>query len=144
MKTNSIKYSLSEFKDLVSLSRKHDNSLNWSGVLDLSERPPVVSIHIVDDSDSSNVLAYAVWGWSNQDMEMKFGKIEVKKTNRERGYGTIIMKMIIAIAKYYQSQRITGTVTGKEFLWDWYSKLGFIIFDGNKLLMELSKNENKE
>ena len=74
-----------------------------------------------------------------KDHEMKFGKIEVAEPFREHGIGTILMEMVISIAKFYEAPRITGTIQdGEKFRWYWFARLGFTIYEQRRLLIELS------
>jgi hypothetical protein len=136
MRPNYYIFILTEMLKYCQIYKDDGDTLNWIEVLELNQHPDRISnINVVDDNNSSNVLAYAVWGW--KDRELKFGKAEVKdKSLKKHNIGTVIMKMVIAIAKFYKASLITDSVTGEPFLWDWYPKLGFTIYDQNKLIME--------
>jgi hypothetical protein len=134
MKPNYFIFSLSEMMEYVRLCRKGVGALDWDQILELKGRPNVTFIQVVDESNKTE-LAFAGWGWDND--EIKSGKIHVDKSLQKQGIADTIMKMFIAIAKSNNASKITGVIDGDGFLWDWYKKLGFTVYDGNKLLMEL-------
>ena len=135
---NYFNFTLAEMKKYCQMSKDSGGILNWVEILELNKYPyRITQIQVVDDNARSNVLAVAQWGWSAEDGELKFGKVEVKDESiKNHNIGTVIMKMVIAIAKYYKAPRITGTIAGEKFLWFWYAQLGFTIYDHNKLIME--------
>jgi hypothetical protein len=132
-------FTLTEMKKYVQMYREQSETVNWSEILRLEHRLPISFIHVVDDNDQTKVLAFAEWGWNLVDQELEFGKIEVKESLCKSGIGTAIMKMVFAIAKFYEAPRITGTIAGKKHLWHWYAMLGFTIHNQNKLLMDLTE-----
>jgi hypothetical protein len=139
MEPNYFIFTIAEMKKYCQKYKDDGDTIDWAEILQLNRHPIRISfIHVVEDHDFSKVLAYAEWGWNNEDGELKFAKIRVKdKSLRRHKIGTVMMKMVIAIAQFYEAPRITGTVTGEPFLWDWYPKLGFAIYDRNKLLLEI-------
>jgi GNAT superfamily N-acetyltransferase len=118
------------------------DTLDWAEILLLNNHPVcTTSIDVVDNDHDTKIIAYAHWSWGDKDRELKLAKIEVvDESLRGQDIGTVLMKMVIDIAKYYGAPRITGTVAGDSFLWKWYPKLGFTIYDNNKLVMEIDKN----
>lgn len=141
IKSNLLSFNVSQMKKYAQMYEASRDSIDWIKILELNGSPAPTYIQITDDLDSKREVAYAVWGWDMKDNELKFGKIEVKDESlRKYGVGTTIMKMVIAIAKFYLAPRITGTIAGDKHLWHWYAKLGFTIHDQNKLLMEISKS----
>jgi GNAT superfamily N-acetyltransferase len=93
------------------------------------------------DSCGGDVLSYETEG--DVFTELRFDKIQMDESWRQKRIGTTIMAMILAIARYYQVRRITGTIYGDKFLWYWYAKLGFTIYDRNKLLTEFDINSSR-
>lgn len=141
MGSNILIFKLSEMRKLCELFRGN-RQLNWVEILGLHEHlTPFISIMVIDDHDRNRELASAIWIWNQADCELQLGKIVVKDNSIKRqGIGTVMMMMIITIAEFYGMQRITGTVAGEPYLWDWYPKLGFTIYDYNKLIMEFNTN----
>ena len=135
MKSNVITLPMSTMLEYAKKNRRHDVHLDWGEILELEKRPPVALIQIHRDDDTSDILASLSWGW--QDKEMKLAKITVVDKNdfRKKGIGNALMEMLFSVAKFYECSKITGVIDGKKFLWDWYEKLGFDIYDKNKLLM---------
>jgi hypothetical protein len=142
MEANYFIFTLSEMKLFCERYDSEGDNLDWAEILELKNHlNPITFIHVVDDNDNTNIVAYAEWGWSAIDHELKFSKIKVvDESLRGQDIGPVLTKMVISIAKYYGAPRITGTVAGAPFLWDWYPKLGFTIYDYNKLIMETNTN----
>ena len=138
-KPNQILLPLSLLKDYIQMHQEQGEALDWIKILDLGERPPVSLIQVSANENKANVLAFVEWGW--KEKVIKIGKIKVVEALRNQGIGNIMMKMIFAIANYYGASKIVGVIDGEPFLWDWYSKLGFMIYDGNKLLMNLEDSQ---
>jgi len=134
MKPNYFIFSLPEMKEYVRLHEEDDDSTDWGLILELKARDRVTFIQVIGE-DNKTELASIGWGWNND--EIKFGKIQVDKSLRKQGIADTLMKMFLEIAKFYKASRITGVIDGDPFLWEWYPKLGFSVYDGNKLLMEL-------
>jgi GNAT superfamily N-acetyltransferase len=134
MKPNHFIFSLSEMKEYVQLYRERRDAVDWGQILELKDRPRIAFIQVLDENRKTE-LAMAGWGWEND--VIKFGKIYVDKSVQRQGIADTIMQMFISIAKINQASKITGVIDGEEFLWNWYKKLGFEIYDGNNLLMEL-------
>ena len=141
MKSNLLSFSVSQMKKYAEWHKDSEDAIDWTDELELNGPPAPTYIQVMDDVGDKGEVAYAVWRWDIKDNELKFGKIEVKDESLQKyGVGTTIMNMVIAIAKSYKAPRITGTIAGDKYLWHWYAKLGFTIYDQNKLLMELSKS----
>ena len=133
-------FPLAEMKNYVAMYDEFGDEVDWDNILKLKPtQRKIISIHVMDDVDIKKELASAVWVWKRDGMY--FHKIEVDKSVRGQHIGPTIMKMVIAIAKFYGASKITAVIEGhgEEFLYDWYPKLGFTIYDGNKLLMEIKQ-----
>jgi GNAT superfamily N-acetyltransferase len=124
----------------VGLFMEKGAALDWVEILKLEDRSaPISYIGVLDDRYWQMVLGSAVLSYETKGdilTELRFDKIQVDESWRKKRIGTTIMAMIFAIARHYQVRRITGTIYGDKFLWYWYAKLGFTIYDRNKLLME--------
>ena len=140
---NFLRFTLSEMLKYVQMHREAGDTLNWSEILFLKDRPRISFIEVTANDDREHQIAFQGLQWNNRSNELKLQKIEVAEEFQKSRIGTTIIKMVIAIGIFYEAKRITGTVAGKPFLWDWYPKLGFTIYDGNKLLMELSEDVTK-
>lgn len=131
---------LAEMINYVRMFMEKGAALDWVGILKLKERPtPINYIRVIDDHYKHLVLGSATWSYESQGdqlTELRFDRIQVDEAWRGKRIGTTIMTMVIAIARHYKVRRITGTISGDKFLWYWYAKLGFMIYDRNKLLME--------
>jgi len=136
-KPNQIFLPLTLMMKYVQMCQEQGNALDWSKILDLEDRPCVSIIEVKADNNEAEVLAHARWGWNSD--EIKFGTIHVEKPFRQQGIADTIMKIFIAIARFYDASKITGVIDGEDFLPGWYQKLGFTVYDDNKLLMDLSK-----
>jgi len=136
MKPNYFILPLAEMKKYIRMCQEGGDTLDWSQILELKDRPRVTFIQVVENNKE---LASAGWGWDGD--EIKFGKIHVDESVQKQGIADTIMKMLIAIAKHYNASKITGVIDGEEFLWGWYKKLGFVVYDGNKLLMKLRESQ---
>jgi GNAT superfamily N-acetyltransferase len=137
---NCFRCKISEMMSYVGLFMEKSAALDWVEILKLKDRPtPINYIEVLDDQYRQMVLGSAVLSYEVKDnnlTELSFDKIQVDESWRKRRIGTTIMAMIFAIARHYQVRRITGTIYGDKFLWYWYAKLGFTIYDRNKLIME--------
>jgi GNAT superfamily N-acetyltransferase len=134
---NCFRCQLSEMMSYVRRFKEKETALDWVEVLKLREHPmPIHYIGVIDDDYRQMVLGSAAWSYASDGDELRFDRIQVDECWREKGIGTTIMAMVIAIARHYQVRRITGTISGDKFLWYWYAKLGFTIYDRNKLLIE--------
>jgi hypothetical protein len=136
MEPNYLIFTPDEMNGFVQQYNETGNETDWVEILDLNKHAdvPITSIQVINNRTE---LAYAQWGWSNGKVELEFHKIEIKdKSLQKRGIGTTLMKMVIAIAQFYNASKITGTIAGDRYLWDWCRKLGFTIHDQRKLLME--------
>ncbi len=140
MRSNILVFKLSKMIKYCEMYKEKGDSLNWGEILKLEKYPMcIVLIHVVDDNDESKVLAYANWTGVDSNHELKFGKVEVKvESLRKHGIGETLMKIVIAIAKHFKATKITGVIAGDPFLWDFYKKLGFTIYDENKLCLDIS------
>jgi hypothetical protein len=127
-------------KEYVSINQERGDAVDWADVLGFDGCEKITSIRVFDNEKKSQELACATWGWNLKDSELEFHKIEVKEES-QFGIGTTIMKIVFAIARFYKAPRITGTISGEKYLWNWYAKLGFTIHSYNKLLMELDKTQ---
>ena len=131
---------ISEMMNYVAMLTEKGATLDWVEILKLEDRlAPIRYIGELDDQYQQIVLGSAVLSYEREGdvfTELRFDKIQVDESWRKKRIGTTIMAMIFAIASHYQVQRITGTIYGDTFLWYWYAKLGFTIYDENKLLME--------
>ena len=132
-KLNIIILPISTMLEYVQEFQKHGDTLDWTKILELEERSRVVSIQIHRDDDEADMPASLMWGW--KETEIKIGKIEVDESFRKNGIGSTMMEMFFAIANFYKCSKIVGVVSGEKFLWNWYRKLGFDIYDENKLLI---------
>ena len=141
MKENYFVFPLSEMMKYVQMYQESGDGLNWVEVLSLNERQRISFIQVMDDAESGTVLAYQGLQWDPKNNELKLQKLEVMEAYGKSGIGTTILKMVIAIGIFYNATRITGIVAGKPFLWNWYPKLGFTIYDENKLLIELKADD---
>lgn len=141
MEENCFRCKISEMMDYVAMLKEKGAALDWVEILKLEDRcAPIRYIRVLDDQYRQMVLGSAVLSYEMEGdvlTELRFDKIQVDESWRKKRIGTTIMAMIFAIARHYQARRITGTIYGDKFLWDWYAKLGFTIYDRNKLLMEL-------
>jgi N-acetylglutamate synthase-like GNAT family acetyltransferase len=137
MEENCFWCKLSEMMSYVRTYSEKGDALDWVEILKLKERPVRITyIGVVDDHYPEIVVGSAAWWYRPKGDKLKFDRIQVEKNWRNKYIGTTIMAMVIAIARFYKVQRITGTIVGEKFLWYWYAKLGFTIYDRNKLLME--------
>ena len=131
---------ISEMMNYVAMFMEKGAGLDWVEILKLEDRSaPIHYIGVLDDQYRQMVLGSAVLSYETKGdvlTELRFDKIQVDESWRKKRIGTTIMAMIFAIARHYRVRRITGTIYGDKFLWYWYAKLGFTIYDLNKLLME--------
>lgn len=112
------------------------DSLDWGTELSLHKHSyRIISIDIWNQKVGD--VGYARWGWKGD--EMKFHKVEVEPEYQKQGIGSILMQMVIAIAKYFKATKITSTIAGDDFLDGWYEELGFTIYNQNKIVLELNK-----
>jgi GNAT superfamily N-acetyltransferase len=137
---NCFRCKISEMMIYVAMLMEKGPALDWVEILKLEDRhAPICYIGVLDDQYRQMVLGSAVLSYETEGnvlTELRFDKIQVDESWRKKRIGTTIMAMIFAIARYYQVRRITGTIYGDKFLWHWYAKLGFTIYDRNKLLKE--------
>jgi predicted GNAT family N-acyltransferase len=141
MKSNLLSFNVSQMIKYAQMYKESRDQIDWIKIINLDGLSAPTYIQVIDDVDNKNEVAYAVWGWEQNDNELRFGKIEVKDESLQKnGVGTTIMQLVIVIAKFYNASRITGTIAGDKYLWHWYAKLGFTIHDQNKLLMEFSNS----
>ena len=140
MEENCFRCKISEMMNYVAMFMEKGAGLDWGEILKLEDRSaPIRYIRVLDDQHRQIVLGSAVLSYETEGdvlTELRFDKIQVDESWRKKRIGTTIMAMIFAIARHYQVRRITGTIYGDKFLWYWYAKLGFTIYDWNKLLME--------
>jgi GNAT superfamily N-acetyltransferase len=138
---NYFRCKISEMMNYVGMFMEKGAALDWAEILKLKDRSaPIKYIGVVDDQFRQIVLGSAVFSYETKSddlTELRFDKIQVDESWRKKRIGTTIVAMLFAIARHYQVRRITGTIYGDKFLWHWYAKLGFTIYDQNKLLMEL-------
>ena len=135
MKPNHFEFTIDDMKNHVLKDQELGDAVNWKEILDLEGREKVTSIRVLDNNGTKE-LACVVWKWNDKG-EIKIGKIDVAEAVQRKKFGNTLMKMLIAIAHIQGASRITGIVSGKKFLWNWYQDLGFKIHDENKLIMEL-------
>jgi hypothetical protein len=141
MKENYLIFPLSELMEYVHMYKELGDAINWVEILSLSERERISFIEVTDESGNGTRLAYQGLQWDPKNNELKLQKLEVKEAYGRSRIGTTILKMVIAIGIFYKAPRITGIVAGKPFLWNWYPRLGFTIYDENKLLMEMKADD---
>ena len=138
MAASVLNFTIAQIKEYTQKYIESRNQIDWKEILEIDEPPAPVRIQVLEE-DGKTVVAYAIWGWNGKELD--FGKIEVQEESlKEKGIGTTIMSMVLAIAKAYGTSKITGEIAGKKHLWHWYAKMGFTIYDRNKLLMELSNS----
>ncbi len=140
MNPNYFIFNWTQMMAYVQMDRELGGDVKWADVLELENCPPISLIQVVDDNDDRKILAFVGLTWEHEGMELVVGNIKVEEGWNHQGVGPVIIRMVIAIGRFFKTQRITGTVVGESSNWDWYKKLGFQIHDCNKLLMEFDTN----
>jgi ribosomal protein S18 acetylase RimI-like enzyme len=125
-------------EELIQRYRDSNGNLAWNEVLELiDDDVRTISIDVIDESNNDTRVAGAGLTWISEGKELEISKIEVDDKHRGKGIGTLLLEMVIAIAKFYRAEKITGTIgDGEIFRWYWFAKHGFTIYEVRKLLME--------
>jgi len=132
-------FNLHEFLEITRKINSHENFIEeLTEILSLQNHPDrISSISVLEERNNEiKVIASVGIEWKNDNAYIT--KVEVLEIQlRGQHIGTTLIKMVIAIARYYGASSIFGVISGsKDYRYDWYPKLGFKIYEGNKMKLE--------
>jgi len=144
MLINTREFSLAQMMEYTKNSPESDNVKYWADLLELPKKE-ISSISVYGDNDRNKELVFVglQWIWNEEETDIIELRLFDKITPDD--IGAVIMKIVIAVARFYQAPRIIiesrGRYVLKEYpLWKWYQseEIGFkVSHNKSELIMEL-------